>query len=398
MPASAILSLDDFKASTLGRFAPGTWVVEYHDRTHLPGDTFISLGKVEIEECTRSGDAFFWFQPRSRESLEGRQIPEQHPGTNQEPEVSIRKAWEKDDVKGNKDDKKRKTLGAAKIILDQLSESMARLGLVRPVFELDYPEFITGHGFAVVVLDTNALRDGSIRHLREQFHNVQLRAIIPIVSLMEIGERIAYMSRKDKEGCSIQNSALIRIRPQVTIAPQEVKWIKENLPTETLELAPELLRAFRGYATRRDDPYREPDRISINDRLILEGIKDLRRQRGLSEGVYLMSGDKDMSRLARLEGVHTIYSARPAIQEFSDRIYSMRYSLEARTYIFCSIHRFLWDLTHVFSRIRARCLSGPQVERALELFYYYPTKLVNDWVDDELEVTDLGSGSAADAV
>jgi hypothetical protein len=397
MPTSAILSLDDFRSSPFGRFAPGTWVVEYHDRTHLPEDVYVSLGKVEIEECTRSGDAFFWFRPRSRESLEGSQTPEQHPGTNQEPELSIREAWGKSQVKGSESAKK-KASGAAKIILDQLSESMVRLGLVRPAFEIDCPEFITERGFAVVVLDTNALRDGAIRHLREKFQNVQLWAIIPIVSLMEIGERITYMTRKFRDGCKVQNSALIRIRPQVTIAPQEAKWIKENFPTETLELAPELLRTFRGYETRKEDPYREPDRVSINDRLILEGIKDLRRQRGLPEGVYLVSGDKDMSRLARLEGIHTIYPARPTVQEFPDSIYSIRYSLEARTYIFCSIHRFLWDLTHVFSKIRTRCLSGPQAGCALELFYYYPTKLVNDWVDDELEITDLGSGSAADAV
>jgi hypothetical protein len=175
----------------------------------------------------------------------------------------------------------------------------------------------------------------------------------------------------------------------------EVKWIKERFPTETLELAPELLRTFRGYETGRD---KEPDRISMNDRLILEGIKDLRRQRGLPEGVYLMSGDKNMSRLARLEGIHTIYPAVPAIQSFPNGIYSIRFSLEARIYIVCSIHRFLWDLTHVFSKIRARCISGKQKGRALELSYYFPTKLVNDWIDDKLEVTDLGSSFAPDSV
>jgi len=393
MPTSAIFSLDDFKLSAVGCFAPGAWVVEYHDRTHLPKDTYVSLGELEIEECTQRGDAFFWFRPRSHGSLEGGQTPKQDPETNQDLGLSIHEAWPKGEVKGKKDPKR-----AAKVILDQLSESMVRLGLVRPTFEIDHPEFIIQRKFAIVVLDTNALRDGAVRHLKEQFQNVQLWAIIPIVSLMEIGERIAYMTSKDRGGCKPQNSALIRIRPQVTVAPQEVKWIKENFPTETLELAPELLRTFRGYETRRDDPYRESDRVSINDRLILEGIKDLRRQRGLPEGVYLMSGDKDMSRLARLEGIHTIYPARPTLKEFPDGIRSIRYSLEARTYIFCSIHRFLWDLTHVFSKIRARCLSGPQAGHTLELFYYFPTKLVNDWVDDKLEVTDLGSGSAANTI
>lgn len=393
MPTSATFSLNDFKLSPVGRFAPGTWVVEYHDRTHLPKDIYVSLGKLEIEECTQRGDSFFWFRPRSRGSLEGGQTPKQDPETNQDLGLSICGAWEKGaEVKDKKAPEK-----AANVVLDQLSESTVRLGLVQPVFDIDDPEFITKHGFAIVVLDANALRDGAIRHLKEQFRNIQLWTIIPLVSLMEIGERVANItsitSKVMRGDYSFKNYTLIRLRPQVTIAPQEVKWIKENFPTETLELTPELLRTFRGY--ERD---KQPDRVSINDRLILEGIKDLRRQRGLPEGVYLMSGDKDMSRLAQLEGIHTIYPARPAIQKLLDGIYSVRYSLEARTYIFCSIHRFLWDLTHVFSKIRARCLSGPQAGQALELFYYFPTKLVNDWVDDKLEVTDLGSGSAANIV
>ena len=65
----------------------------------------------------------------------------------------------------------------------------------------------------------------------------------------------------------------------------------------------------------------------------------------------------------------------------------------------CSIYRFLWDLTHVFSKIRVRkCADRTQKSGQLELFYYYPTKLVNDWVDDKLEVTSFGSSSTADAV
>lgn len=372
-----IRSLDEFKSSTIDFFEKGTWVVEYQDRTHLPTDTYVALGEIEIEEYTQKGDAFFWFRLHSFEEIK----------------CFITDAWKKGQVDGKKNSK-----DAAKVILDQLSESMLRLGLVQPLFEIDEQKFITERKFAIVILDTNALRDGTIRHMKEQFHSLQLWVIIPVVSLMEIGERIAYMTAKDREGCKGQNSGLIRFRPQVTIAPQEVKWIKENFPTETLELAPELLRTFRGYESRRDDPHKEPDRVSINDRLILEGIKNLRQQRGLPEGVYLMSNDKDISRLARLEGIHTIYPAIPDLQEFKNAVYSLRYSLQAQTYVSCSIHRFLWDLTHVFSKIRIRCLSGSKEGKKLELFYYYPTKLVNDWVDDKLEVTDLGSDSAADPV
>ena len=373
-----IFSLDEFKCSALGKFDVGTWTVVYHDRSHLPRDTYISLGTIEVEEYTQKGDSFFYFCPNSCQQIK----------------CFMADAWCKGKVTGKKDPK-----DTAKIILDQLSESMVRLGLVQPNFEIDAQKFITERKFAIVVLDTNALRDGAIRHLKEQLDNVQLWTIIPTVALMEIGERIAYVTNKDREGRKRQNSGLIRFRPQATIAPQEVKWIQENFPTETLELAPELLRTFRGYDTGgRSDPSKEPDRVSINDRLILEGIKDLRRQRSLLEGIYLMSNDKDVSRLARLEGINTIYPAIPDIHGLCDRIYSLRYSLEARTYISCSIHRFLWDLTHVFSQIKVQSTSGSQEGQELKLSYYYPSKLVNAWIDDKLEVTDLGSNSTTDTI
>ena len=106
-----------------------------------------------------------------------------------------------------------------------------------------------------------------------------------------------------------------------------------------------------------------------------------------------------MSRLARLEGIQTIYPEIPKIQVASDGIYSMRYSLESKTFVVCSIHRFLWDLTHVFSKIRVRkCEEGTKSTEQAELNYYYPTMLVNDWVDDKLEVTCCGSSSTTNNV
>ena len=372
----AILSLDEFKSSPHTQFCKGTWAVEYHDRTHLCGGCFICLGKIEIEECTPNGTCLFRFNPPCSEELA----------------KSIENAWTH--VKG-----KHNVAKAAETILDQLGESLVRLGLLQPYFEVENRETMTEGKSAIVILDTNALRKGAVRHLQEQFTMTRIWIIIPTVTLMEIGERLANITSAARGDPKRNKINIIRTRPQVTIAPHEVEWIKKWFPTETLELTPELMRAFRGYETRQNDAYKEPDRISINDRLILEGIKDLRRQRNLSTEVHLMSGDKDMSRLARLEGIQTIYPEIPKLQEVSDNIYSMRYSLDSKAYVVCSIHRFLWDLTHVFSRIRLRkCPVGTESTEQVEFYYYYPTKLVNDWVDDKLEVTTCGPSFTTDVV
>ena len=370
------LSLKEFRSFPTTQFSKGTWVVEYYDRTHLRRDSYLCLGKINIEECTPDGNCFFRFHPQHRNQLE----------------KCINNAWkcEENSNQKQKEAKAQRAKKGAGIILDQLGESMVRLGLLQPQFEIEDSQFT--RKFAIVILDTNTLRDGTVRHLMEQFPNTQIWIIIPTVTLMEIGEKVANLTSRDRDGFRTNNIALIRSRPQTTIAPQEVQWIRENFPTETLELSPELFRTFRGYETRGTPADKEPNRISINDRLILEGIKDLRRQRNLSDGVYLMSADKDMSRLARLEGIQTIYPNMPNLQGTSNGIYSIRYSLESKTYIVCSIYHFLWDLTHVFSKIRVRkCTDKIQKGEELGLSYYYPGKFVNDWVKGKLEVTGFGS-------
>ena len=137
-----ILSLNEFKSSD-ARFFKGTWVVEYHDKTHLRGETYLCLGKVKIEECTSNGSCFFSFYPQSSKQLK----------------KCINNAWECQNPKPDAEK-------MAKTILDQLGESMVRLGLLQPNFEIENCKFITERKFAIVVLDTNALRDGAVRHLQ----------------------------------------------------------------------------------------------------------------------------------------------------------------------------------------------------------------------------------------
>ncbi len=365
-----ILSLGEFKTAAGRHLCKGTWTLEYHDRTHLPRGAFVALASIEIEDGGPGGNWFFRFEPKSHTGL-----------------AKGFEAAEKLFSKGMEATK------AAKVSLDQIRESLVRVGLLQPRFEIEGSHSLECSRFAIVILDTNALRSGSAYHLQEQFPDTRIWMVVPSVTLMEIGERLASVASRDRGGCKPQNSALLRTRPQVTIAPGEIMRIREQFPAETLELAPELLRVFRGYETRHGD--KEPDRVSINDRLILESIKDLQRQRNVSSGVYLMSGDKDISRLAHLEGIQTIFPEVPDLE--TTGIYSVRYSLESRAHVVCSIFRLLWDLAHVFSCIRMSRDGAPGGESDLALSYYYESKLVKDWADDKLEVQ-VGPGCPSDAV
>jgi len=54
-----ILSLEQFKSAPGAQFAKGTWIIEYHDRTHLSEGTYLGIGKFEIDECTPEGNCLF---------------------------------------------------------------------------------------------------------------------------------------------------------------------------------------------------------------------------------------------------------------------------------------------------------------------------------------------------
>ncbi len=386
MTSPSIMSLDEFKQSNLGRLAKGKWIIKYHDSSHLPENSFVSIGDIDIEEIDSSNQAFFSFELFPLTNIVGDESSDSTVPTND----SVWGIWNSNKQTNEKYKGASYKEGklAANIIVDQINHSMTRLGLLTPVFDINPELGNLKHKHIVVVFDTSAIRTGVVRHLKEQYNeSTQIWGVIPTVALMEIGEKQAWANNAAKIE-KFSNYGLIRARPQITIAPQEIKWIKANLPTESMDLSPELLRTFRGFETNKD---KEPERVSINDRLILEGIKHMRRERNLSN-VYLLSGDLDMSRLASLDGIGVIYPIMPKMPDNS-RIYSIRYSIDMKKYVICSLQRFLWDLTHIFSNIRISCVSGPDEGREIELFYYYLPRTVNDWYDDKLEVTAIGSSS-----
>ena len=61
---------------------------------------------------------------------------------------------------------------------------------------------------------------------------------------------------------------------------------------------------------------------SKTDRLIIESVKNLKRDRGLHQGVYLLTGDKDMASLATLENQGSLHIDVPPLPS---KINSIRY-------------------------------------------------------------------------
>ena len=143
---------------------------------------------------------------------------------------------------------------------------------------------------------------------------------------------------------------ILKQRPQVSCISRELNHIRQWRPLEILTTLSEHLGQSNG--------------TSKVDRLIIECVKNLKRDRGLHQGVYLITGDKDMASLATLENQGSLHIGVPSVPS---EISSVRYDSFKKNLVLTPVHYLLWDLAQVFSTIR---FKNKELCRTYELAYY----------------------------
>lgn len=330
------LKLDEFIAAD--RFW-GEWEVSYTDGTHLPKGKYVKLGDITIDASEETAQTYpilpFTFCPVSVQEIEERFAA----------------------LSNGKDQAKR----AQKSIRDQLADSLVRTGFLRPKFRLmedqtietgfrEVMERLSKHGYLILVTDTSALSRGVVSFLHKTLRGVQIWTVVPVFVMTEVqrqaGElkKIWYGKKPQLKNCSV-----LEKRPQVAAISRELNHIRQWRPVEMLTTLPEHLG--------------QTDGESKVDRLIIESVKNLKRDRGLHRGVYLLTGDKDMASLATLEGQGSLHIGVPPL---SDEMSSVRYDSHNGGLVLTPIHYLLWDLAQVFSTIRLKNKDS----RLYELVYY----------------------------
>ena len=255
---------------------------------------------------------------------------------------------------------------AKKIIRDQLADSMVRTGLLRPVFclmeeqtiEMEFREVmkkLSGHGYLILVVDTSALRRAVTSFLHRTLSNIQIWTVVPVFVMTEVQQQVNKLNniwRKITEGTQphLGKCDVLRRRPQVSCISRELNHIHQWRPVEMLTTLPEHLGQSNGQ--------------SKTDRLIIESVKNLKRDRGLHQGVYLLTGDKDMASLATLENQGSLHIDVPPLPP---KINSIRYDSHNGRLLLTPIHYLLWDLAQVFSTIR---IENVELARTYEIIYY----------------------------
>ncbi|MCB0190854.1 MAG: hypothetical protein KDJ65_02820 [Anaerolineae bacterium] len=339
------VSLDEFVAEY--QFW-GDWEVAYTDKTHLQQDEaneYVKLGSISIDYNESASQTYpilpFTFQPVSGEQIENR--------------FSELKDGEKQAGR------------ARKIILDQLTDSLLRSGLVRPKLRLlkdggiqdgfrEIIEELSKHQYLILFVDTGAIRRGCVSFLHKILPKVSIWTVVPVFVMVEVQRQIGELNKifrkiEEKQDKSHPGKcSILEQRPQVSCVSRELNYIKQWRPVEILTTLPEMLGQSNGQ--------------SKVDRLIIESVKNLKRDRGLHHGVYLMTSDKDMASLSALENVNSLYIGTSSLP---NEVKSIRFDSQNRTFILSPVHYLLWDLAQVFSTIR---VSNAILNRQYELVYY----------------------------
>ncbi len=328
------------------------WEVSYTDGTHLKKSEYVKLGNISIDGNEESAQDHlilpFTFKPV----------------TSREIECSFSKlSVEKEQVHRAKE-----------AISSQLADSMIRTGLLRPefcmmedrIFKMEFREVmkrLSEHHYLILVVDTSALRRGVTSFLHNTlskfshipYSNVLIWTVVPVFVMTEVQRQAKDLSDKwvkSSRGTQphLGKCDILSQRPQVTCISRELNHIYQWRPLEIF--------------TTLSEHFGQSNGKSSIDRLIIESTKNLKRDRGLQQGVFLLTGDKDMASLATLENLDSLHIdvPRPPTE-----VSSIRYDSHNERIVLTPIHYLLWDLAQVFSTIR---LVNKEQSRTYKILYY----------------------------
>ena len=362
----------DSRSVTLDEFIAayplwGEWKVSYTDGTHLPENEYIKLGEITIDASKDIAEHYpvlpFTFQFATDQDFEECfselfcRFPELFQTKKQDDETETKQ--------NGAEDQKTQVNRAKKFIRNELTDSIIRTGLLRPEFclmkeqtvemrFLDVMEQLSKakDGYLIFVTDTSALRRGSISFLHKTLSKVLIWTVVPVFVMTEIQRQVNELNKIWGQSTKphLGKCSVLRQRPQVSCISRELNHIRQWRPLEMLTTLPEHLGQSNGK--------------SNIDRLIIESTKNLKRDRGLHQGVYLLTGDKDMASLATLENQSSLYIGAPSLPP---KINSVRYNSHNGGLLLTPVHYLLWDLTQVFSTIY---LENEELSCTYKLVYY----------------------------
>ena len=269
-------------------------------------------------------------------------------------------------------------------IQKELAESIMRAGLLTPVIAQEDILKLEKETHFIGITDTGMLRRGTMTYLHGLFS--PKRAIwtsIPIIAMMELqnnAERLKSIMDSARKKQELKYFEAIYRRPSVSCAMWELAYLRANYPTDVLSLDPALMRQMPGLNEKGEQAGSE--KSFYQDRMIIECVKTLKRDRAVEKGYFLLTGDKTMATFAEAENIPNIYIDVPSLPS---EVFSVRYNLYQQRFVVCPLMKFVWDLTGVYSKIR---LTRDDESSGITFNLYHSQQ--QRYLDDRLEVTTYG--------
>jgi hypothetical protein len=292
-----------------------SYVISYHDNTHLPDDEWVPL----IELSTKS--------PASSLTLD-----------TVEKYYIIRSLRPSNDLSQDQE----------RVLVDALSLSIARTGLLSPnLSEEIYRDVLklSNQDGVILVPDTNAFYNGALHWLFRVLHNSQIWLLPFVVSLIQIQQRDTLLkglvNKKNKSNCA----QALRSRALVNASMGLLERYRNHY--QVLELDPSLLRYMPPAGRGTVDP---DEGDVLEDRLLIEGVHAIFSATRTRATQRVVTSDVLLARILHTEGIPTLFLAAPLLDDKA--VSCIRYNPIARSFYGAPLSSLLWDLTHTFSSIR----------------------------------------------
>jgi hypothetical protein len=346
----------------------GEWHISYYDATHFPLSSdkeqitlSVELGKIKFDsidqEISPEDIIPFKFGLVSREALE----------------KNFKECWS-----NQENFNENQIRGYSLRVQQEIGDVLIRSKMIRPEIDKEDWETLANERNLILITDTNIIRRGIISSLTDIFERKPIWIIVPVITMLEIQEvsgRVRWSSNLEAKANNFKN--FLSSRPMSTSSTRELLQLKGRVPVEFLEVPPELLRYYGG---REHGEHKTPN--ILQDRLILEGVKRIVKEKSTTEDIFLLSGDMDLVKFARLENINAIYVGKKQLRS-EEELYSARYDYYKKGFIASSADELLWELAHVFGLINA---YNPDTKTTITINYYFSGKNVRDWEKDTLEV------------
>jgi len=270
------------------------------------------------------------------------------------------------------------TTDLRRVILDALSLSVCRSGLIDPVVNINtYIEIerLSRRDGTILVPDTNSLYNGSLHWLLRTLRLSHVWILPFVVSLTQLQQRDGQLKSLVNTKAKKNLRQALRSRGLVNGTMGLLERYRDQY--QVLELDPSLLRYMRSGGRGGMDP---DESDVLEDRLLVEGVHAIFKSTRTRAAQRVVTSDVFLARVLHSEGIPTLFTSARLLGD--EEVPCIHYDPIARGFSGAPLSALLWDLAHTFSSIR---LSASD-RICIELGAYWADKTAVDWQEEVLVV------------